>query len=222
MNCEQVFDESLLAQHSVFSLLECQYWLDQLIQHSQWQFDSSAFARGSDPRLKAWYADEGVPCHILSTPLQRRAWTAPLSHIKHRVEQACNQLFNSALVTYYQSSEDLFDWNNIRKINAAIASLTLCDQRTLIFCNKKNSIERVVSLENGTAIVLHPGLVDDWELYTPSRKDIFRPHIDIMFGSFSAMTSKQNKSEFEQHSSVESDIAYKNNPSKQRLLVNKS
>ena len=69
--------------------------------------------RHLQPRLVAWYGDEGciyTYSGIRFTPL---SWTDLLIEVKESVEAACEARFNSVLLNYYRNHRDSIDRKSV-------------------------------------------------------------------------------------------------------------
>lgn len=58
------------------------------------------------PRLFAWYGDEGANYQYSGITLSPLAWIDELSDIKKRVSEHCGTQFNSVLLNYYRDHRD--------------------------------------------------------------------------------------------------------------------
>jgi alkylated DNA repair dioxygenase AlkB len=102
------------------------------------------------PRLSAWYGDEGKDYTYSGITLRPHPWSPTLLRIKEDIEAASGQRFNSVLVNLYRDERDSVGWHsdNERELgsNPVIASLSLGETRTFRFKHKTRKDLRPLSL----------------------------------------------------------------------------
>ena len=76
--------------------------LSRLIDEVPWrQEDVNVWGKSfKQPRLVAWYGDEGMPYRYSGISLDPLPWTDMLVGLKRRVEVAAGSTFNSVLLNY--------------------------------------------------------------------------------------------------------------------------
>lgn len=86
------------------------------------------------PRLTAWYGDEGKIYSYTGISMQPHVWTSDLLFIKERVEGTSEHTFNSALLNFYRDGNDSVGWHRDNEkslgVNPVIASLSFGAERT--------------------------------------------------------------------------------------------
>ncbi len=110
-----------------------------LIHDTPWQQrEITLFGRRHlQPRLVAWYGDEGA-CYTYSrTRFEPLPWTAPLAALRDRVGDLAGQRFNSVLLNCYRDQRDAMglhaDDEPELGPEPVIASLSLGEARSLTF-----------------------------------------------------------------------------------------
>lgn len=63
------------------------------------------------PRLIAWYADEGVRYSYSGLQLQEQPWHAALAGLRDRLEHTLGERFNSVLLNAYRNGRDSMGWH---------------------------------------------------------------------------------------------------------------
>ncbi len=91
------------------------------------------------PRLIAWYGDEGHNYTYSGIQLHPLPWTELLLNIKRKIEAFVDTTFNSVLLNYYRDNRDSMGFSDDERElgeHPVIASLSLGQERTLIFKHK--------------------------------------------------------------------------------------
>lgn len=120
------------------------------------------------PRLVAWFGDEGLDYTYSGIHLKPLAWTPDLLKIRGKIEKICDARFNSVLLNYYRDERDSmgFHSDNERELgkNPTIASLSLGEERTLIFKPKHDKISRPLrlSLQSGSLLIMAGDTQNNW------------------------------------------------------------
>ena len=93
------------------------------------------------PRLMAWYGDEGADYTYSGTRFRALPWTPCLQDLKARVEALCDAHFNSVLLNYYRDHRDSMGMHADDEPELGpqpvIASLSLGATRTLVFRHRR-------------------------------------------------------------------------------------
>ena len=112
------------------------------------------------PRLIAWYGDEGSGYTYSGIQLAPLPWSALLLDLKNRVEIVAGTAFNSVLLNYYRDNRDSmgFHSDDERELGdqPVIASLSLGEERTFIFKHKtmKNIKPVRMKLASGSLLLM--------------------------------------------------------------------
>jgi alkylated DNA repair dioxygenase AlkB len=138
----QAFYRPPLTEQYMHALLEEVTWTQEKIYIGG--------AERLQPRLSAWYGDEGKDYTYSGITLAPHPWTPTLLRIKEDIEAATGDRFNSVLVNLYRNERDSVGWHSDdeRELgsNPVIASLSLGETRTFKFKHKKRKDQKTVSL----------------------------------------------------------------------------
>lgn len=138
------------------------------------------------PRLTAWYADEGKTYTYSGITMNGLSWTKALLEIKETVESFCGLNFNSALLNYYRDGNDSMGWHrdNEKELgeDPAIASVSFGASRTLKFRNYTNKKDQIsLELHHGSLLTMLGETNHLWEHALPKTKKIHSGRINITF-----------------------------------------
>jgi alkylated DNA repair dioxygenase AlkB len=116
--------------------------MNQLIDEVPWRAENIVVwgKSYSQPRLTAWYGDDGMNYTYSGIHLDPLPWTNTLIDIKTRVEKIAGTNFNSVLLNYYRNERDSMGLHSDDEPElgrrAIIASLSLGEERTFILKHK--------------------------------------------------------------------------------------
>lgn len=138
------------------------------------------------PRLTAWYADEGVSYKYSGVTLMARPYPEFLKTIKQRVEQATGFNFNSALLNFYRDQTDSMGWHRDNEkelgLNPVIASVSLGASREFKFKNYHDKETKVsVLLGHGDLLLMQGKTQHDWSHAIAKSTRAIGPRINITF-----------------------------------------
>jgi len=141
------------------------------------------------PRLTAWYGDQGtdyVYSGLKNSPLP---WTEELLVIKAQVEEISASSFNSVLLNYYRDGQDSMGWHQDNETelgkSPSIASLSLGASREFQ-CRHKfdKSLPKVKCLlENGSLLLMSGSMQEYWQHQIPKTKRTVGERINLTFRS---------------------------------------
>lgn len=118
------------------------------------------------PRLIAWYGDEGKHYRYSGVTHEPLPWTALLNQLKVIAEQYSACLFNSALVNYYRDHRDSMGMHcdNEPELGRQpiIASLSLGAERTFILKHKYTAQKFTLPLPSGSLLVMQGDTQTYW------------------------------------------------------------
>jgi alkylated DNA repair dioxygenase AlkB len=110
------------------------------------------------PRLTAWYGDNGANYTYSGIHLAPLPWTHILIDIKNRVEEITGTNFNSVLVNYYRDHHDSMGLHSDDEPELGrwpiIASLSLGEERTFILRHKTRRDLKSVRLQLASGSLL--------------------------------------------------------------------
>ena len=151
--------------------------LQQLITTGAWQHeDITVFGKTHpQPRLVAWYGDEGASYTYSGTEHQPLPWTHELLHLKNIVETLSASKFNSVLLNFYRNERDSMGLHADDEPELGrepiIASLSLGEERTIYFRHRHRRDIKTFNLPLGHAslLVMRGATQGNWSLCrTPS------------------------------------------------------
>ena len=158
------------------------------LQHSiPWEADQLIlFGKKITTRRKvAWVGDPQCTYTYSGVKKEPRAWTSKLLVIKDRMEELAQAEFNSCLLNFYHDGEDGMGWHSDdeRELDSQspIASLSLGATRKFAFKHKQDKTTCTLSLENGSALVMHPPTQEFWKHALLKTKTIHSPRINLTF-----------------------------------------
>ena len=123
----------------------------------------------SQPRLIAWYGDEGNDYTYSGIHMNPLPWTPELLDLKVRVEAVSGESFNSVLLNYYRDHRDSMGMHSDDEPELGkrpiIASLSLGEERTVIFKHKlRKDLKPVrMRLESGSLLLMKGQTQQYWK-----------------------------------------------------------
>lgn len=119
------------------------------------------------PRLTAWYGDEGKSYGYTGITMHPLAWTDDLLFIKNRIEIISGQNFNSALLNFYRDGNDSVGWHRDNEkslgIDPVIGSVSFGTSRTFYFRHYKDKkLKEKLMLTNGSFLLMAGHTQHNW------------------------------------------------------------
>ncbi len=138
------------------------------------------------PRLTAWYGDEGANYQYSGLLLKPRPWTPQLFSIKTRVEELAPSNFNSVLLNFYRTGQDSMGWHrdNERELGhrPVIASATFGATRRFLFRHRlEKSLKVEIELAPGSLLIMSGDCQESWEHSLPKTAKAMGPRINLTF-----------------------------------------
>lgn len=144
---------------------------EQLIEETPWQ-EEGIVVYGKyhlQPRLVQWYGDAGKSYTYSGVSHEPLPWTPLLQQLRENVEKVAQHSFNSVLLNLYRNNRDSMgmhadDEPELGKM-PVIASLSLGEERTLIFKHKRDkSLATVkVPMPSGSLLLMRGSTQDNWK-----------------------------------------------------------
>jgi alkylated DNA repair dioxygenase AlkB len=138
------------------------------------------------PRLTAWYGDEGKSYSYTGITMNPLPWTDDLLMIKQAVEKISGEVFNSALLNLYRDGNDSVGWHRDNEkslgINPIIGSVSFGEARTFSLKHYKDKkIKEKVVLTSGSLLLMKGETQHKW--FHSIQKDlrVTKPRINITF-----------------------------------------
>lgn len=139
------------------------------------------------PRLIAWYGDDGFDYKYSGIHLNPLPWTTTLLEIKAKVEHAANTRFNSVLLNYYRNNRDSMGFHSDDEPelgdHPTIASLSFGEARTFILKHKKDQGIKPLrlKLESGSLLIMKGALQENWKHGIDKEAKECGPRVNLTF-----------------------------------------
>ena len=200
----------LLFVESFFENEEADYFQKELTENIDWQQgEISMFGKKVlEPRLTAWYGDEGKVYSYSGKTQIPLPWNTTLLSIKNRIEQltstSChaplaetnslkimeNNLvinnFNSVLLNFYRNGIDSMGFHSDDEkelgLNPTIASVNFGESRRFIFRRKDDKNEKFeLLLTHGSLLIMSGEMQHYWQHAIPKEPKKTRTRINLTF-----------------------------------------
>ena len=138
------------------------------------------------PRLTAWYANNGKSYSYSGIIMQPLPFTDALLHIKQRIELLAGVVFTSALLNYYRNGQDSMGWHrdNEKELgkNPVIGSVSFGAARNFQLRNYADkSLIKSIPLTHGSFLLMRGETQHYWEHRIPKTSAPTGPRINITF-----------------------------------------
>lgn len=138
------------------------------------------------PRLTAFFADQGVEYAYSGIQLEAEPFSSELLDIKTLVERSAGMEFNSCLVNLYRDGKDSMGWHadNEKELgkNPVIASVSLGAER--IFHLRHNTckgLKKKYLLAHGSLLLMKGETQHFWKHQLPKTKRDLGPRLNLTF-----------------------------------------
>lgn len=134
--------------------------MDYFIERLAWEQPSiSLYGKlHKIPRLQAWYGDPDTQYEYSKFKMDPLSWEPRLLKLKHACEQASNAKFNSVLANYYRNGQDSMgmhaDDEKELGDQPTIASVSLGQQRRIVFKHRISNESHKLLLEHGSLLIM--------------------------------------------------------------------
>ena len=139
------------------------------------------------PRLSAWYGDEGTDYVYSGLKNIPSPWNEVLLKLKNQVEDISQAKFNSVLLNYYRTGQDSMGWHqdNEKELgkNPIIASLSFGASREFQLRHKfDKSIPKINCLLDDSSLLIMSGETQQfWQHQIPKTKKLIGERINLTF-----------------------------------------
>ena len=137
------------------------------------------------PRLTAWYGDEGCRYRYSGIELHPHKWTTPLIEIRQVCENLTGARFNSVLANLYRNGADSVSWHSDDEIelgfNPVIASVSLGSDRRFDLRHRTTGETVRLSLPAGSVLVMASATQHYWMHQVPKTARDIGPRINLTF-----------------------------------------
>ncbi len=139
------------------------------------------------PRLTAWYGDEGTDYVYSGLKNRPLSWNPLLLKMKDLVEDISQATYNSVLLNYYRDGQDSMGWHQDNEkalgLYPIIASLSFGASREFQMRHKMDkSVPTIKScLENGNLLIMSGKTQQWWQHQIPKTKKPVGERINLTF-----------------------------------------
>jgi alkylated DNA repair dioxygenase AlkB len=138
------------------------------------------------PRLTAWYGDEGKSYTYSSLTWQPLPWIPVLSQLCGKLLSTTGVLFNSVLLNLYRNGQDSMGWHadNEPELgqNPVIASISLGQERSFHFKHRtRPDLKEKLMLPSGSLLLMAGETQHHWLHQVPKSAKPLAPRINLTF-----------------------------------------
>jgi alkylated DNA repair dioxygenase AlkB len=138
------------------------------------------------PRLTAWYGDQGKSYSYTGITMNPLPWTIDLLKIKEAVQKISGEVFNSALLNLYRDGSDSVGWHRDNEkslgINPVIGSVSFGVPRVFSLKHYKDKkLKEKILLTNGSFLLMKGETQHKWLHSIQKDPAVVRPRINITF-----------------------------------------
>jgi alkylated DNA repair dioxygenase AlkB len=163
--------------------------MDKIIPEIEWRNDSITFFGKTypQPRLTAWYGDQGIEYTYSKIKMIAPGWTPELNKLKSDLEETLETPFNSVLVNYYRNGLDHMSYHTDDEKslgeNPTIASLSFGATRKFYFKHrfKKDLSAKMIELNSQSLLVMKGEFQHFWLHKIAKSKSINLPRLNLTF-----------------------------------------
>ena len=140
-----------------------------------------------EPRLTAWYGDEGKQYSYSGLTLHPLPWTETLWQLKTRLDAVAQTSFNSVLLNLYRNGRDSNGWHQDNEpelgVNPIIASLSFGAERRFQLRHKtRQDVARLeVNLPHGSLLLMAGPTQHFWQHQIPKTAKPVGERINLTF-----------------------------------------
>lgn len=138
------------------------------------------------PRLTAWFSDEGMSYRYSGLTMNGHVWTPILLKIKERIEEKVQVRFNGVLLNLYRNHDDSMGWHrdNEKELgpNPVIGSVSLGATRRFLLrhCERKD-LKVELELKDGSFLLMKGKTQHFWQHSVPKESSAAGPRINLTF-----------------------------------------
>ena len=163
--------------------------LARLVNDTPWRSETVTMWEKTyvQPRLIAWYGDEGASYEYSGKRYEPLAWTPLLLDLRERVEAAASVHFNSVLINFYRDHHDsvAMHSDDERELGSepVIASLSLGETRTLVFRHKSDRAQKTrrLPLDSGSLLLMKGPTQRCWQHGVPKETRPCGARVNLTF-----------------------------------------
>jgi alkylated DNA repair dioxygenase AlkB len=181
-------DGKVIFYENFFTETEADFFLKDLLENIEWRHEAIKLygKEVMQPRLTAWYGDEGVVYGYSGIKLKPLDWTPSLLKIKEKIEAASGAKFNSVLLNQYRSGQDSMGWHrdNEKELgkNPIIASVSFGASRSFQFRHYfDKQLKHRIELNHGSFLLMKNETQHFWEHQIPKTAKPVSTRINLTF-----------------------------------------
>jgi alkylated DNA repair dioxygenase AlkB len=182
-------DAEVTLYHDFFTPAESAELFDELRSAIAWgQRELKVYGKVYlEPRLTAWYGEEGKSYSYSGLTLAPLPWTPVLLRIKERVDAAAGVRFNSVLLNFYRDGNDGVGWHQDNEPelgeNPVIASVSFgATRRFQMQHRRRKDTPRVeLDLAGGSLLLMSGTTQHYWRHQAPKTAKPVGPRINLTF-----------------------------------------
>ena len=142
--------------------------------------------RHPEPRLTAWYGDEGATYSYSGTTRYPKPWTPLLREIKQAVEHAAGVCYNSLLLNLYRDGKDSVSWHSDEEEglgrNPSIASVSFGAVRSFQLRHRQDKrLRHSMALAPGSLLLMQGPTQHYWHHQVPKTTRAVGRRINLTF-----------------------------------------
>ncbi len=199
-NIELIDAKIVFIEHFFTSSVSDQL-LSVLSHHIEWQQgEITMFSkRILEPRLSAWYGDEGKSYTYSGKKQEPLPWHESLFFLKTEIEKFLqkatsddflfpqnNVIFNSVLCNLYRNGKDSMGWHQDNEValgkNPLIASVNFGESRRFLFRIKDDKmVKHELLLTHGSLLIMAGAMQHHWQHAVPKELRRTKPRINLTF-----------------------------------------
>lgn len=162
--------------------------LQKLLKEVPWQQQNiKLFGKEiPQPRLTAFYAEQGISYTYSGLQLKPNSFSTELWELKQKTQELSGYDFNTCLANLYRHGNDSMGWHaddeKVLGKNPVIASISLGGIRRFQFKHKTNKdLKESIELQHGSLLIMKGSMQHFWKHQLPKTKKEVAPRINLTF-----------------------------------------
>jgi alkylated DNA repair dioxygenase AlkB len=162
--------------------------LEKLLKEVHWQQQNiKLFGKEiPQPRLTAFYAEQGISYTYSGLQLKPNSFSTELWELKQKTQELSGFDFNTCLANLYRHGNDSMGWHaddeKVLGKNPVIASISLGGIRRFQFKHKTNKdLKESIELQHGSLLIMKGSMQHFWKHQLPKTKKEVAPRINLTF-----------------------------------------
>tara|TARA_R100000789_G_C3002533_1_gene149239 strand:- start:294 stop:878 length:585 start_codon:yes stop_codon:yes gene_type:complete len=162
--------------------------LEKLLKEVHWQQQNiKLFGKEiPQPRLTAFYAEQGISYTYSGLQLKPKNFSTELWELKQKTQELSGYDFNTCLANLYRHGNDSMGWHaddeKVLGKNPVIASISLGGIRRFQFKHKTNKdLKESIELQHGSLLIMKGSMQHFWKHQLPKTKKEVAPRINLTF-----------------------------------------